>query len=49
MSLGIKPLGARVVIKQLEAEEKNTGWHYPGKLRKGKTADSRSCCSRRRY
>lgn len=25
MSLGIKPLGARVVIKQLEAEEKTQG------------------------
>ncbi len=48
MSFGIKPLGARVVIKKLEAGEK-TGWHCTGGLRKGKTADRRGCCSRRRY
>ena len=29
MSLGIKPLGARVVIKQLEAEEKTQGGIIP--------------------
>ena len=40
------PLGDRVVLKQVEAEETNKVRYYSGKQISGKTTGSRSCCSR---
>lgn len=38
--MGIRPLGDRVVIRKMEAEEKTQGRSHPDKFSKGTTAGS---------